>query len=229
MHHYRENCGREERHAGPRGFGGFGRGFGGFGPGGGRGGRGFGGGAFRVGKMLADGDLRLIVLALLESGPRHGYDVIKAMEERSSGIYSPSPGVVYPTLTFLEEAGYATATTEGNKKVYAITDTGRAYLAENRETVDTVLNGIEKFGKKMAKAREWWESTTRGGGRGEAPDRDIPGVVDELNDARRALKQAIAEGMEGSDDEQRRIAGILREAASAIREGAPKPGPVVDI
>ncbi|MBN8994830.1 MAG: PadR family transcriptional regulator [Rhizobiales bacterium] len=228
MHHDREHWGRHERHGAPRGgFGPFGgRGFGG-GPG--RGGRGFGGGAFRVGKMLADGDLRLIVLALLESGPRHGYDIIKALEETSSGIYSPSPGVVYPTLTFLEEAGYATATTEGNKKVYAITDTGLAYLNENRETVDTVLNGIEKFGKKMARAREWWEGTARGGNRGEAPDRDIPGVVDELNDARRALKQAIAAGIEGPEDEQRRIAGILREAASAIREGAPKPGPVVDL
>jgi DNA-binding PadR family transcriptional regulator len=228
MHHPREDWGRDERRFGPRGFGGFGRGFGGFGPGQGRGGRGFGGGAFRVGKMLADGDLRLIVLALLESGPRHGYDVIKALEEKSSGIYSPSPGVVYPTLTFLEEAGYATATTEGNKKVYAITDSGRAYLGENRETVDAVLNGIEKFGQKMAKAREWWEGVGRGRGRG-GPDRDIPGVIDELNEARRALKDAIADGIEGTEDEQRRIAGILREAASAIRAGAPKPAPEVDL
>lgn len=229
MHHHREHWERDERRCGSRGgFGPFGgRGFGG---GAGRGGRGgFGGGAFRVGKMLADGDLRLIVLALLVDAPRHGYDIIKALEEKSSGIYSPSPGVVYPTLTFLEEAGYATATTEGNKKVYAITDTGRAYLAENREAVDTILNGIEKFGQKMAKAREWWEGTGRGErGRG-GPDRDIPGVVEELNEARRALKQAIAGGIEASEDEQRRIAGILREAASAIREGAPKPGPVVDL
>src|SRR5882762_4815796 len=67
------------------------------------------GATMRGGKMLADGDLRLIVLVLLEDGPRHGYDVIKALEERSSGIYSPSPGVVYPTLTYLEEAGYTTA------------------------------------------------------------------------------------------------------------------------
>jgi DNA-binding PadR family transcriptional regulator len=228
MHHNRDNWEREERHFGRRGFGGFGRGFGPFGPGGGRGGRGFGGGAFRAGKMLADGDLRLIVLALLESGPRHGYDIIKALEEKSSGIYSPSPGVVYPTLTFLEEAGYATATTEGNKKVYAITDSGRAYLGENRDAVETILNGIEKFGQKMAKAREWWEGVGRGDRRG-GPDRDIPGVVDELNEARRALKQAIAAGIEGSEDEQRRIAGILREAAAAIRDGAPKAGPVVDL
>ena len=81
--------------------------------------------ALRGGKMLADGDLRLIVLALLDEGPRHGYDIIKALEEKSGGLYSPSPGVVYPTLTYLEEAGYATASTDGNKRVYTITDAGR--------------------------------------------------------------------------------------------------------
>src|SRR5689334_11809257 len=69
------------------------------------------GGFFRAGKMLADGDLRLIALALISEAPRHGYEIIKALEQRSSGIYSPSPGVVYPALTFLEEAGYATAST----------------------------------------------------------------------------------------------------------------------
>src|SRR6185295_20142237 len=103
--HHQWNHERGSWFMGGRGSGyghGWGRGF--------RGGRGWGGGAWRVGKMLADGDLRVIVLALLEDSPRHGYDIIKALEERSHGIYSPSPGVVYPTLTFLEEAGYAAAT-----------------------------------------------------------------------------------------------------------------------
>src|SRR5437016_727165 len=146
--------------------GGWGRGF--------RGGRGWGGGAWRVGKMLADGDLRLIVLALLEDGPRHGYDIIKALEERSHGIYSPSPGVVYPTLTFLEEAGHATAASEGNKKTYTITAAGRAHLDENREIVEMVLNGMDKFGRKMSRARAWWE----GSDDRTAPDRDIPDVIE---------------------------------------------------
>ena len=101
--------------------------------------RGGPGGPFRAGRMLGDGDLRLIVLALLAEQPRHGYDIIKALEERSHGAYSPSPGVVYPTLTYLEEAGYAAATAEGNKKVYAITDTGRAHLADNRDLADMIL------------------------------------------------------------------------------------------
>jgi DNA-binding PadR family transcriptional regulator len=217
MHYHRS---REEhsdsRCSGRRGHGGHGRSKGfGFG---GRGGR--GGSAFRIGKMLADGDLRLIVLALLADQPRHGYDIIKAMEERSSGFYSPSPGIVYPTLTFLEEAGYAEATSEGNKKTYAITEAGRAHLEENRELVDTVLSGIEKIGRRMARARDWFEGSGRRDEEG-GTDRDIPGVVPEVNEARRALKRAIAEKLDASADEQRRVASILREAASAIR----KPGP----
>ena len=92
---------------GDHGFGPFGHGF--------RGGRGGGGrDGFRSGRMLGDGDLRLIALLLIEEQPRHGYDIIRALEERTSGAYSPSPGVVYPTLTYLEEAGYATSATEGS-------------------------------------------------------------------------------------------------------------------
>ena len=205
-------------------FAGRGGGHGGWGRGG-RGGRGFGGNAFRVGKMLADGDLRIIVLALLADGPRHGYDIIKALEEKSSGIYSPSPGVVYPTLTYLEEVGYASATSEGNKKVYAITEAGRAHLEENRDLADMVLDGIEKFGRKMAQARAWWENQRKG----SAPDRDIPGVIPEVNEARRELKAAIAEKLDASEDEQRRLAKILRDAAAEIRKPEARTDDVTDI
>jgi DNA-binding PadR family transcriptional regulator len=201
----------------------------GWGRGGRGGGRGFGGGAFRVGKMLADGDLRVVVLALLSDGPRHGYDIIKALEEKSSGIYSPSPGVVYPTLTYLEEVGYVSATSEGNKRVYAITDTGRAHLEENRELADMALEGIEKFGRRMAQAKAWWEGERKGGGK---KDRDIPGVIDEVNDARRDLKEAIAEKLEdAAEDVQRRIARALRDAATAIRSigGKGKPDDIIDL
>ena len=225
MHHHQHDDRDRGWHFGRGGFRGFGSGFGPFGGNFGPGGR--GGRMFRAGKMLADGDLRLIVLALLEEAPRHGYDIIKALEERSHGMYSPSPGVVYPTLTFLEEAGHATATSEGNKKTYAITPAGRAHLDENREVVEMVLNGMDKFGRKMARARAWWE----GGDDRAAPDRDIPDVIDEVNEARRALKKAIAEKLGASVEEQRRLAGILRDAAAAIREKGPEPqaDPEVDI
>jgi DNA-binding PadR family transcriptional regulator len=187
---------------------------------GGRGGRGFGGGfggrAFRVGKMIADGDLRVVVLALLGDAPRHGYDIIKALEERSQGIYSPSPGVVYPTLTYLEEVGYVSASSEGNKKVYAITDSGRAYLEENRDVADMVLDGLEKFGRKAAKLRGWWDDELKGR---KERDRDIPGVLDEVNDARRELKTSIAEALQDAgEDIQRRVAKAMRDAAAAIRK-----------
>lgn len=196
---------------------GSGTGWGRHGRGGGRGfGGPFGGGMFRVGKMLADGDLRVVVLALLNEGPRHGYDIIKAMEERSHGVYSPSPGVVYPTLTYLEEVGYVSATAEGNKKVYAISDAGKAHLAENRELADMVLEGLDRFGRKMAQAKAWWDGEKQGR---KERDRDIPGVVNEVNEARRELKSAIAEALqEASEGVQQRIAQAMRDAAAAIRK-----------
>jgi len=218
MHHNERSDYRDWR-AARRGFGAFGRGFGPFGPNFG-GGRGRGGNAFRIGRMLADGDLRLIVLALLADAPRHGYDVIKALEEKSSGLYSPSPGVVYPTLTFLEESGYATSASDGNKKVYSITASGRAHLEENRDVVETVLNGMEKFGKKFAKAREWFDWSDQGERKPSAEpaaDRDIPNVLPDVNEARRELKAAIAEKLDAPNGEQRRVAGILRRAAAEIR------------
>ena len=74
-----------------------------------------GGPGMRAARMIASGDLQLIILALLSDKPRHGYEIIKAIEEHSSGIYTPSPGVVYPALTYLEEMGYASSEPEGTK------------------------------------------------------------------------------------------------------------------
>src|ERR1700727_2574367 len=86
----------------------------------------------RAAKMLASGDLQLIILMLLSERPRYGYEIIKALEQQSSGIYTPSPGMVYPALTYLEEMGYATASTEGTKKLFSITEEGSAHLTKNR-------------------------------------------------------------------------------------------------
>lgn len=112
------------------------------------------GGNFRIGRMLASGDLRLVALFLIEQQPRHGYDLIKAVEEKSHGFYSPSPGIVYPALTFLEEAGYVTSAAEGNKKLYTITDEGRAHLADNREAIESTLDFLGKAGARMGEWRE---------------------------------------------------------------------------
>ncbi len=180
---------------------------------------------FRIGRMLASGDLRLVTLYLIEQQPRHGYDLIKAIEEKSAGFYSPSPGIVYPALTFLEEAGYVTSATEGNKKLYTITDEGRAHLDANREAIRATLDFLEKAGEKMKQWREARKQSQPEGDEGGwqrphhgRPDRDIPGVLPEVNEARRGLKAAIAEAIGEGEDAQRRIAEILRVAAAEIRK-----------
>ncbi len=119
MRHFQSRC--EERWAAGRGWR---HRHGGHGWGGRHGGG--GGDMMRAGRMLAQGDLRLIALALIAEQPRHGYEIIKVLEDKTQGWYSPSPGIVYPTLTYLEEAGYVTAQTEGAKKLYTITEEGRA-------------------------------------------------------------------------------------------------------
>ena len=99
----------------------------------------------RMGRMFEQGDLKYVILQLIDEKPRHGYDIIKALEERSHGTYSPSPGTVYPTLTMLEEMGYAKAAHEdGGKKVYEITAEGKKYLAENSSTVDSIFERISE-------------------------------------------------------------------------------------
>src|ERR1700749_2032847 len=110
--------GRHQHRGGP-GFGRFG---GWFADGGELGGRGFG-----MGRKLASGDLQLLILDLLAEKPRHGYEIIKALEERSKGFYVPSPGMVYPALTYLEEIGHATVETAGTRKLYRLTELGRSY------------------------------------------------------------------------------------------------------
>lgn len=107
----------------------------------------FRGGGFRGGRFWGHGDLKLVILSLLEEKPRHGYDIIKAIEEKSGGMYQPSAGTVYPTLTLLEEMGFARANPdEGGKKVYEITDAGRQHLAENQTTLDDIISRIARTG-----------------------------------------------------------------------------------
>jgi len=97
--------------------------------------------------MFGQGDLKYVILQLLAEKPRHGYEVIKALEERFAGTYAPSAGTVYPTLSLLEDMGYASVSMEeGGKKVYSITDEGRQYLKENQGTVDDIFDRIAELG-----------------------------------------------------------------------------------
>jgi DNA-binding PadR family transcriptional regulator len=134
----------EGHHAGPRG-GRFGRGEGprGWseeGPGSGRG----GGGRRR---MFDGGELRLVLLKLIADKPRHGYDLIRAIEERTGGAYAPSPGIVYPTLTMLSEMGLIEEqVADGARKQFAITPEGSAHLAEHDGEVVAMLARLDALG-----------------------------------------------------------------------------------
>jgi DNA-binding PadR family transcriptional regulator len=105
----------------------------------------------RSGRIFDHGDLRYVLLHLIADRPRYGYELIKAIEEQFGGTYSPSPGVVYPTLTLLEELGYLRPeSTEGPRKLYSITSEGTAFLAANRGAVEAILARMAEFGQAYA-------------------------------------------------------------------------------
>src|SRR5213082_3740709 len=135
-------CGQaaHRHHRGRWGFEGFMGDF--WGPGGPRG-RGW---KARAGRVFEQGDLKYVILRLLAEKPRHGYEIIKELEDRFGGSYAPSPGTVYPTLTMLEDLGYARAMPEeGGRKIYEITDEGRKNLAEHSGTVNDIFDRIARF------------------------------------------------------------------------------------
>jgi DNA-binding PadR family transcriptional regulator len=99
--------------------------------------------------MFEGGELRLVVLLLIEAEPRHGYDIIREIETRTGGAYAPSPGVVYPTLALLEDVGQAEArASEGAKKLFAITPEGVAHLDANRGEAEAALARLDALARK---------------------------------------------------------------------------------
>jgi DNA-binding PadR family transcriptional regulator len=202
---YREHwgAGRHRRHG--RFGGGFGFGRHGMG---GRGGRGMDPDDLRAGRMLAQGDLRLIALALIAEAPRHGYEIIKLVEEKTSDWYSPSPGIVYPTLTYLEEAGYVTASAEGSKKLYTITDEGRAYLTEHRDLADAVLKRLAAVGERVARYRNRFGDDDTG--RRDDLPRSIRGAFQDLSEAVRDVIKNDRDALGRIIDAIEKTAGELR-------------------
>ena len=160
---------------------GFGRGFGGRGGG---------------GRLLGHGDLRLLLLALIGEKPSHGYDLIRAVEERFAGAYAPSPGAVYPTLTMLEEQDLVKAeAAEGSKRLYTITEAGKAFLEENAAMVEGILARINLAAAAFA--------------RHTAPD--------EVHEAWKTLRQAMnMKRTAWTKEETDRVVGILSKAARDI-------------
>jgi DNA-binding PadR family transcriptional regulator len=172
----------------------------------GGGGRGFG-----MGRKLSSGDLQLLVLKLLDEKPRYGYEIIKELEERSKGFYIPSPGMVYPALTYLEEIGHATVAVDGARKLYSITESGKEHLAKNLSTADALFAQFGRVGERMDRVRRALDAEESG----EEPDQERRGSR-ELHRARRDLKLALADKWHSSREEQQRIAAILARAAAEI-------------
>jgi len=187
--HARDEWGHGGRHGLGGRHGGFGRGK-------------FGHGKFgrgRGGRVFDHGDLRLVILDLIAEKPRYGYEVIKAIEEQLGGAYTPSPGVVYPTLILLDETGFATVSeAEGNKKLYAVTEAGKAHLAENQAA-------IEHIRQRIKETRE---------AHGEGPS---PQILRAMENVKMALHLRLSQGALG-EEQNRAIAAALDDAARRIEQ-----------
>jgi DNA-binding PadR family transcriptional regulator len=201
-HHHHHFFGR---HHGGRGFGHFGKGFMDSGDMGGR--------AFGMGRKLASVDLQLLILGLLADKPRHGYEIIKALDERSKGFYVPSPGMVYPALTYLEEIGHATVEADGARKLYQITDAGKEHLEGNRSTVEALFAQFGRVGERMDRVRRAMQAEETGE---EAASENERRGSKELQRARRELKAALIDKWDSSREEQQRIVAILKRATAEI-------------
>jgi DNA-binding PadR family transcriptional regulator len=158
-----------------------------------------GGRGGRIGRFFDHGDLRYVLLGLIAEHPRHGYELIKAIEERFGGLYSPSPGVVYPTLTLLEELGYIRPDVgDGTRKQFAVTPGGTEFLAANQAVVDQIF-------ARMAEV-------TRTYGDGPAPE-----IRRALHNLESAMTIRLGRGPL-SPEQVRAVTTILDRAASEIEQ-----------
>lgn len=186
---------------------------------------GFVGEAMRMGmgRRFSAGELQTILLALLEERPSHGYELIKTLEERSGGFYVPSPGVIYPALTYLEETGLAEVENDGTKKLYKITDAGRQKVEENRAMIDQALAKLERIAEGMAFVNRMFDPEQQGGGGGgrrrDEEDDDFGRDDGSVRAARQLLRSALRMRHPWSASEAARISGILERAAMEILQG----------
>lgn len=154
----------------------------------------------RRGRFFDHGELRHVVLALLGEQPRHGYDIIRAIDQRTGGAYCPSPGVIYPTLQLLEDAGHAVPAPGGaTRNSYQITPKGREFLEENGALVGDIMSRMKRLGRSQAStfpifvaAMDNLKSALRGGVEpwSEAEARDAAAAIDEAAERIRTLRDA---------------------------------------
>ena len=151
----------------------------------------------RLGRFFAHGDLRLIILHLIAEKPRHGYEIIKAIEDQVGGSYSPSPGVIYPTLTHLEELGHVTVSAgDGAKKLHAITPEGTAYLDAHRSVLEALLSRMQEANRVL------------GGG-------PAPQILRAMENLRLALRLRLARGPLNGE-QANAVAAAIDAAATSV-------------
>ena len=175
-----------------------------FGPGGPFGprgpfGPGFGGpfGGAQRGPRFGRGDLKYVILDLLQERPRHGYDIIRALEERFHGFYSPSPGSVYPTLQLLEDQGLVTGREQDGKRIYAITDAGRQFLAERPDLVEALRSRVGAA----------WQS---------AAGPEVRRLLEEIAQLGQLVFRLGAGGAPSDQDKVRRLRGVVERARADV-------------
>jgi DNA-binding PadR family transcriptional regulator len=147
-------------------------------------------------RVFERGGIKFAILVLLKDKPRYGYDIIRAMEEQSGGMYSPSPGAVYPTLQALEEQDLVTSTIEEGKKVYSVTEAGTSYLEEHKEEVKS--------------HEEHWAAHWGPGGHGEARSA-MSDVKESFVEVMRAIRSTA-----GDPAKRKEIREVLEEATKKV-------------
>jgi DNA-binding PadR family transcriptional regulator len=153
-------------------------------------------GAEMGGRLFESGELRLVILSFIAEKPSHGYEIIKGIEEKMGGAYVPSPGVVYPTLSLLEDEGFATVIVEKGKKLYSITDEGRAELKAHKSRIDDLFGRISQVGQAFGTGR-------------------TPQIMRAMHNFKLALKMRFAQG-DMTADQVKRVAEIIDNAAKEI-------------
>src|SRR4030081_2275304 len=153
-------------------------------------------GDFGQERFFGRGDLKYVILDLLKDQPRHGYDIIRALEERMRGRYRPSPGSVYPTLQMLEDLGYVTSSQQEGKKVYSITDEGRRYLVEQQSTIDDIRSRISAG----------WDAASR------------PEVADRMHELQMLARALFRHGTRGALQDPERLKQLREILARARAE-----------
>ena len=147
--------------------------------------------------MFDGGELRLVLLKLIADEPRHGYDLIRAIESMTGGGYAPSPGVVYPTLSMLDEMGHIEAQeSDGAKKKFAVTDAGRAELEEKADEVEQLIARLTAIGEHRGRAEH-------------------PPVRRAMGNLREAVRGRMVRG-DLSEEKLREIVDLLDETAKRI-------------